>query len=154
MVSFREVNEVANNPADVSWTKKGIELFGNFKVQEQEFNIEVTILEENIFQFKFYRDSQTKLFNDNKFALVVIPTIKNALDYAMDTLNPDVLLFATSDDSKSRKSLYRLNSARIARKYNYYDVSMNSELAKLGYTEFVFGVYRNKEVLNKIIKDL
>lgn len=155
---FLRLNEVAKNPVEIKWKFINDELFGTFNVKSndetQDFEIEATRFEENgVYQFKFYRDKQTKMFNDDKYMFVVVPTIKQALDYAMRKLNPEILVFAASDESKSRKSMYRLEAAKLASKYNYFDITRDKDLEELGFTGFVFGVYKSKDKLMKIINN-
>lgn len=166
-LKFRDfLLEVAKEAVLINWTKKGKELFGKFNVKDQAFSIEITILDKEnttdkdyveVFQFKFYRNNETKMFNDNKYvlgALGVVPTIKVALDYAVKILNPDVLVFAASDNSKARKSLYKLEAAKLASKYKYHDITRNEQLHNLGYAEFVFGLYKSEDIMKKLLKDL
>ena len=122
------LNEAGKSPAEIKWNKKGKNYYGEFFVNEQKFEIEVTIMDNekaNVYQFKFYRDKYTKMFNDNKYSFGVVATIKDALEYIVKYLNPDVLVFAASDDSTTRKALYKLEAAKIASKYNYLDIKVN-----------------------------
>ena len=149
------LNEAGNTPADIKWVKNNKGLFGNFKIKDQIFDIQVTKLDENkfdIFQFKFYRDDETKMFNDMKYAMGVVPTIKVALDYVMSNLKPDGLVFAASDESKTRKALYKLNAAKIATKYKYHDMTKDEKLKEFRFdSDVIFGVSRNKEILSNLL---
>lgn len=161
MQSFREyyrkkLNEAGKDAQKISWNKMNDELQGSFEINEVAFDIEVSKLELDkisAYQFKFYREGKTKMFNDIKYSYKVIPTIKSALDYAMKTLDPDILLFAASDDSVTKKALYKTEASYIATKYNYLDVTRNSDLEKLGFgDDILFGVYRTEDIMKKALE--
>ena len=120
-MKFRDLIEAAKTPTTIVWSKLTHGVFGTFTVKEQKFEIEVTKLDNtaDVYQFKFYRDSKTSMFNDMRYALTVVPTIKHATEYVITTLKPDVLLFASSDNSNARKSMYKAFSEELAKKFKY-----------------------------------
>ncbi|MHB8098174.1 MAG: hypothetical protein ACYDD5_01115 [Sulfuricurvum sp.] len=80
-------------------------------------------------------------------------TIKQALLESMEKLNPDMLLFASSDKSKARISLYKLEAASLATKFNYHDITKSSQLKEYGYgSDVIFGIYRNEDVLKQALE--
>ena len=93
------------------------------------------------------------MFNDMEYALLVVPTIKSALTYAMETLNPDMLVFAASDESSARKSMYKNEANVISKKFKYLNIAGSSTLKEMGYTpDIIFGVYRNEDIMKKAKK--
>lgn len=146
------LDEAGVHPVDVRWTKKGVNLYGEFEVKGQIFDIQVTTLDSDVvvYQFKFYRDGDTKMFNDMIYALSVVPTIKKALDYAMEELNPDIVVFASSDKSIARRSMYKVHAEVVARKYGYLNIVRSETLKDFGYgDDVIFGVYRNEDIMKK-----
>lgn len=155
------LNEVGNQPLPIKWkqtTDNGFHtLTGIFLVDEQPFDISISPLDGDksvVYQFKFYRNGHTHMFNDVKYSFKVLSTLKYALEYAMKKLNPDILVFASVDDSAARKSIYRTMAGYIATKFRYLDITRNEDLQRMGLLgDSIFGVYRNKEVLQNAIKD-
>jgi alkyl hydroperoxide reductase subunit AhpF len=47
----------------------------------------------------------------------VVPTIKVALNYAMDTLKPDIMVFASSDNSEASRSMYKVGAEATSIKH-------------------------------------
>lgn len=152
----RYINEIGNQPLEITWNKQNDIINGEFYIEDQPFNIEFTPLDGNttiIYQFKFYRDGETSLFNDVKYSFKVLSTLKQALSDVMDWLHPDILVFAAVDDSSARKSLYKTMGGYLATKYNYHDITRNQDLIKMGLLgNNIFGIYKNKEILQKDIK--
>lgn len=150
--------EISSEPVAIEWVKKGSELFGKFYIKDQLFDIEVTLLDspvDKVYQFKFYRNNETKMFNDMKYVIGVIPTIKIALDYAVKNLSPNILVFASSDKSKTRIAMYKLEAARIATEFNYHDVTKSQQLLDMGFsTDIIFGIYKSEEILKKSLEEL
>jgi len=139
------LTEAGKTPVEINWIKRHNEWSGSFIIKEQRFEIEITIVETcnkiNIFQFKFFRDKQTKLFNDMKYPFQVYPTIKTALEEFVKTEEPDAIVFAAVEDSKARKEAYKLEGGYLAHKYNYFDVSQIPDLK--GFP--LFGIYKKQE---------
>lgn len=152
------INEAGKSPAEVKWIKKNKNYHGEFFIGEQKFEIAVTLLDNDsvdIYQFKFYRDESTKMYNDVKYAFGVVATIKVALDYIVRLLKPDILVFAASDNSTTRKALYKLEAANLATKYNYFDITRSKDIEEVGLaSDVVFGIYKNKEILKKALSEL
>ena len=156
-MQFRDLLEAAKNPTEIFWYKRKNELFGTFNVKEQKFEIEVTKLDNivDVYQFKFYRDSKTNMFNDMRYALTAVPTIKHAAEYVMTTLKPDVLLFASSDDSNARKSMYKVYSEELAKKFKYNSITTSKTLIDSGFsTDVIFGVYKTEDILNRLLAEI
>lgn len=151
------LNEAGKSPAEIKWNKRGKNYYGEFFVNEQKFEIEVTIIDNekaNVYQFKFYRDKYTKMFNDNKYSFGVVATIKDTLDYIVKHLNPDVLVFAASDDSATRKALYKLEAAKTATKYNYLDITRSKDIEEMGYgSDVIFGIYKTDKILQAVLSE-
>lgn len=152
MGQFREflelLNEAGKEAVEIIWTKKGKNLHGEFVVKDQKFEIEVTLLENksaDVYQFKFYRNKKTKMHDDFKYNFGVVPTIREVLDYCVNLLKPDVLVFASADESSARKSMYKLEAAKIAKKYHYNDLTRSADLVEMGYSsDVIFGIYINQ----------
>ena len=151
------LNEAGKSPAEIKWNKKGKNYYGEFYIGEQKFDIEVTLMDNesaDVYQFKFYRDKYTKMFNDNKYSFGVVATIKEALDYIVKKINPDVLVFAASDDSTTRKALYKLEAAKIASKYNYLDITRSKDIEEMGYGgDVIFGIYKSDKILQSVLSE-
>jgi hypothetical protein len=151
------LNEVGKSPAEIKWNKKGKNYYGEFFVNEQKFEIEVTIMDNekaNVYQFKFYRDNDVKMFNDTKYAFGVVATVKEALDYIVNKLKPDLLVFAASDNSSTRKALYKLEAAKTAAKYHYNSIASSKGLEDAGFSsDIIFGIYKNDEILQAVLSE-
>lgn len=151
------INEADKTAAEIKWIKKNKNYYGEFYVNEQKFEINVTLMDNekaDVYQFKFYRDKSTKMFNDNKYAFGVVATIKEALDYIVKTLKPDILVFAASDDSTTRKALYKLEAARIASKYDYFDITRSKDIEEAGFaSDVIFGIYKNDKILQDVLSE-
>lgn len=153
-MNFRDLLEAGTTPVEITWQTRNNDLFGVFVVKEQKFEIEVTKLDNTVlvYQFKFYRDSKTNMFNDMIYALTVVPTIKSAVHYAIMKLNPDVLLFASSDNSNVRKSMYKMYSEELAKKFKYNSITTSKTLADAGFSnDVIFGVYKTEDMLNQLL---
>lgn len=159
--SNTKINEVGNQPLPIEWkqtTDNGFHtLTGIFFVDEQPFDISVSPLDGNtstVYQFKFYRNGHTHMFNDIKYSFKVLSTLKHALEHAIKELNPDILVFASVDDSAARKSIYKTMAGYISTKFRYLDITRNDDLQQMGLLgDNIFGIYRNEEVLQNAIKD-
>jgi hypothetical protein len=151
------LNEAGKSPAEIKWTKKGKNYYGEFFVNGQKFDIEVTLMDNeaaDVYQFKFYRDNDVKMFNDNKYSFGVVATIKEALDYIVKKINPDVLVFAASDNSITRKELYKLEAAKVALKYNYNSIASSKGLKDAGFeNDVIFGIYKSDKILQAILSE-
>ena len=151
------LNEAGKSPAEIKWNKKGKNYYGEFYTGEQKFDIEVTLMDNesaDVYQFKFYRDNDVKMFNYNKYAFGAVATIKEALDYIVKNLKPDVLVFAASDDSTTRKALYKLEAAKIASKYNYLDITRSKDIEEMGYGgDVIFGIYKSDKILQSVLSE-
>ena len=138
---FKDIFEAAKNPVNISWDKKGNRWHGFFDVHHQEFEIIInkyySCKNSYIYQFKFFRDDESKIFNDNKYHFIVYATIKHALHEYVKETKPDILLFAAADESKARISMYRLEASNLASKYHYHDLTKISED-----NDIVFGIYK------------
>ena len=143
------INEAGKDPAEIKWIKKNKNYHGEFFINGQKFEIDVTLMDNekaDAYQFKFYRDKSTKIFNDVKYAFGVVATIKDALDYIVKTIKPDILVFAASDDSSARKALYKLEAAQVATKYRYNSIASSRGLEEAGFaSDVIFGIYVNDE---------
>ena len=153
MITFIDyLNETGNSPMVINWVKNSSEWKGTFTVNskstQQEFEIVISKLEEcngvDIIQFKFFKDNSTKQSNDNKYMWGVLSTVKKALYDYIEEMSPSMLLFASSDNSNFRKAIYKLESAKLATKFDYYDVS---KLDGVQDADVLFGIYKNKEYL-------
>lgn len=151
------LNEAGKTASEIKWNKKSKNYYGEFYIGEQKFDIEVTLTDNeaaDVYQFKFYRDKYTKMFNDNKYSFGVVATIKEALDYIVKNLKPDVLVFAASDDSTIRKALYKLEAAKIASKYNYLDITRSKDIEEMGYGgDVIFGIYKSDKILQSVLSE-
>ena len=151
------LNEAGKSPAEIKWNKKGKNYYGEFYIGEQKFDIEVTLMDNesaDVYQFKFYRDNDVKMFNDNKYAFGVVATIKEALDYIVNKIKPDVLVFAASDNSATRKALYKLEAAKVADKYKYNSIASSKGLKDAGFdNDVIFGIYKNDKILQDILSE-
>lgn len=151
------INEAGKSPAEIMWNKRGKNYYGEFFVNEQKFEIEVTLMgneKADVYQFKFYRENDVKMFNDNKYAFGVVATIKDALDYIVNKLKPDLMVFAASDNSDARKALYKLESAKIANKYNYKSIASSKGLEEAGFSsDVIYGIYKNDEILQAVLSE-
>lgn len=155
---FRDfINEAGKTAAEIKWVKKNKNYYGVFYINEQKFEINVTLMDNekaDVYQFKFYRDKSTKMFNDTKYAFGVVATIKEALDYIVKTLKPDILVFAASDDSTARKALYKLEAARIASKYDYFDITRSKDIKEAGFaSDIIFGICKNDKILQDVLSE-
>ena len=151
------MNEAGKSPVEVKWVKKNKNYHGEFFINEQKFEIDVTLMDNekaDVYQFKFYRDKSTKIFNDIKYAFGVVATIKEALDYIVKIIKPDILVFAASDDSNARKALYKLEAAKIATKYNYLDITRSKDIEEAGFaSDVIFGIYKNDKILQDVLSE-
>ena len=151
------INEAGKTAAEIKWIKKNKNYYDEFYVNAQKFEINVTLMDNekaDVYQFKFYRDKSTKMFNNNKYAFGVVATIKEALDYIVKTLKPDILVFAASDDSTTRKALYKLEAARIATKYDYFDITRSKDIEEAGFaSDVIFGIYKNDKILQDVLSE-
>lgn len=162
MGQFKEflelLSEAGKEAVEIKWNKKGKNLYGEFLVKDQKFEIEVTLMDNkaaDVYQFKFYRDKKTKMHDDFKYNFSVVPTIREALDYSVNLLKPDVLVFASSDESSARKSMYKLEAAKIAKKYHYNDLTRNSDLVEMGYSsDVIFGIYKSDEIITALLNEI
>lgn len=160
--SFLEfLNEVGDQPYDIIWDRNNINLNGKFYIDNIEFNIAMTPLHDDtgndikIYQFKFYRGKEIKMFCDVKYNFKVFSTIKRGLYYAMKEIMPDILVFAASDENKARKALYKTAAGGLAGYFNYHDITRDSDLIimKQVFGDVVFGVYKNKEIMALALQD-
>ena len=151
------LNEAGKSPVEIKWNKKGKNYYGEFYIGEQKFDIEVTLMDNesaDVYQFKFYRDNDVKMFNDNKYSFGVVATIKEALDYIVNKIKPDVLVFAASDNSATRKELYKLEAARVASKYKYNSIANSKGLKDAGFdNDIIFGIYKSDKILQDILSE-
>ena len=151
------LNEAGKTAAEIKWNKKNKDYYGEFHISGQKFDIEVTLMDNelaDVYQFKFYRDKYTKMFNDNKYAFGVVATIKEALDYIVKKIKPDILVFAASDDSTARKALYKLEAAKIASKYDYLDITRSKDIEEMGYGgDVIFGIYKSDKILQSVLSE-
>jgi hypothetical protein len=155
---FRDfINEAGKTAAEIKWVKKNKNYYGVFYINEQKFDVEVTLMgneKADVYQFKFYRDNDVKMFNDNKYAFGVVATIKEALDYIVRIIKPDMLVFAASDNSSTRKALYKLEAARVAEKYKYNSIASSKGLEEAGFaSDVIFGIYKNDEILQDVLSE-
>ena len=150
------LNEAGKSPAEIKWNKKGKNYYGEFYTGEQKFDIEVTLMDNesaDVYQFKFYRDNDVKMFNDNQYAFGVA-TIKEALDYIVNKIKPDVLVFAASDNSATRKALYKLEAAKVADKYKYNSIASSKGLKDAGFdNDVIYGIYKSDKILQDILSE-
>lgn len=158
MSLFRDfMNEAGKDPAEIKWVKKNKNYYGEFFINDQKFDIEVTLMDNkkaNVYQFKFYRNEDVKMFNDVKYAFGVAATIKEALDYIVKKINPDVLVFAASDNSAARKALYKLEAAKVASKYKYNSIASSRGLEEAGFaSDVIFGIYKNDKILQDVLDE-
>ncbi len=151
------LNEAGKTASEIKWNKKNKNYYGQFYIGEQKFEIEVTIMDNetaDVYQFKFYRNSDVKMFNDNKYAFGVVATIKEALDYIVSTIKPDILVFAASDNSSARKELYKLEAAKVAVKYKYNSIASSKGLKDAGFdNDVIFGIYKNDKILQDVLSE-
>lgn len=151
------LNEAGKSPAEIKWNKKSKNYYGEFFVNEQKFDIEVTLMDNesaDVYQFKFYRDNDVKMFNDYKYSFGVVATIKEALDYIVKKINPDVLVFASSDNSVTRKELYKLEAAKVADKYKYNSIASSKGLKDAGFeNDVIFGIYKSDKILQAVLSE-
>ena len=151
------INEAGKSPVEVKWTKKNKNYNGEFFIGEQKFEIEVTLMDNEtaeVYQFKFYRNSDVKMYNDVKYAFGVVATIKEALDYIVKTIKPDMLVFAASDNSAARKALYKLGAAKVADKYKYNSIASSKGIEEAGFaSDVIFGIYKNEEILKNVLSE-
>lgn len=151
------INEAGKTPAEIKWVVKNKNYYGEFFINEQRFTIEVTLMgneKAEVYQLKFYRNEDVKMFNDIKYAYGVVATIKQALDYIVKTLKPDILVFASSDDSSARKALYKLEAAKVANKYKYNSIASSKGLEEAGFTsDVIFGIYKNDKTLQDVLSE-
>ena len=151
------LNEAGKSPAEIKWNKKGKNYYGEFYTGEQKFDIEVTLMDNesaDVYQFKFYRDNDVKMFNDNKYAFGGVATIKEALDYIVNKIKPDVLVLAASDNSATRKALYKLEAAKVADKYKYNSIASSKGLKDAGFdNDVIYGIYKSDKILQDILSE-
>ena len=151
------INEAGKGPVEVKWIKKNKNYNGEFFIGEQKFEIEVTLMDNEtaeVYQFKFYRNSDVKMYNDVKYAFGAVATIKEALDYIVKTIKPDMLVFAASDNSAARKALYKLEAARVAEKYKYNSIASSKGIEEAGFaSDVIFGIYKNEEILKNVLSE-
>ena len=151
------INEAGKDPAEIKWVKKNKNYHGEFFINGQKFEIDVTLMDNekaDAYQFKFYRNDDVKMFNDVKYAFGVVATIKEALDYIVKTIKPDILVFAASDNSAARKALYKLEAAKIATKYNYLDITRSKDIEEAGLaSDIIFGIYKNDKILQDALDE-
>ena len=158
MSLFRDfMNEAGKNSAEVKWVKKNKNYHGEFFINEQKFEIDVTLMENekaDVYQFKFYRDNDVKMFNNNKYAFGVVATIKEALDHIVNKIKPEVLVFAASDNSATRKALYKLEAAKVADKYKYNSIASSKGLRDAGFdSDIIYGIYITDKVLQDVLSE-
>lgn len=145
------LTEAGKNAAVVKWIKKQNEWFGKFNINNIEYNIEAYTnndidVDFDIWEFKFFKDKIiTKITGDFKTHFILVPTISKAFEDFVKEKKPDCVLFLASDESKSRKSLYKQNSDSIASKYNYYSVNPH-----IGEHDMLFGICKDKSMIQEI----
>ena len=151
------LNEAGKTASEIKWEKNSKNYYGEFYIGEQKFDIEVTLMDNEtaeVYQFKFYRNNDVKMFNDNKYAFGVVATIKEALDYIVNKIKPDVLVFAASDNSTARKELYKLEAAKIAVKYKYNSIASSKGLKDAGFdNDIIYGIYKSDKILQDILSE-
>jgi hypothetical protein len=120
---WSKVNDAFNNPVEIRWIDKEVELIGLFSVNNKVYNILCKNVGSNIWTFKFYHfidnELSPRLTNDYKNSFKVLPTIKIAFEYLISEKSPNSIIFGSLDKSEGRKKLYNSFSIDISKKYNY-----------------------------------
>ena len=154
-----KINEVGDRPYPVTWENQGDNLYGKFYLDDIEFNIRMTPLWDDtgndikIYQFKFSRGKDgMEAFGDFKYNFKVFSTIQMGLYYCMDIINPDILVFSTSDHNRARKEIYKTAATYLLTRYHYYNAKNNSnpQISNM-FSDELFCVYRNEEVINQAL---
>lgn len=129
-----EIREGLDNPVDIRWVDKGIELGGFFVVNDKTYSIICKDKGDNIWTYKFYRfdDIDKKLSpdltKDNKNVFRVLPTVELGLSYLIDIKNLSGLIYGALDRSEGRKKLYHSFSEKLADKYGFiYNTSRSDD---------------------------
>ena len=145
------LTEAGKNAVKVKFKKSKHRWEATFEVKDIEYNIEAYTNDDldvdfEIREFKFYKDKSTaEITGDFKTHFALVPTIIAAFDEFVKEKKPDCVLFLAVDSSKSRKSLYKVNSDSVASKYDYY--SINPMLPK---NNMLFGICKEKRMIDDV----
>ncbi len=107
---IKNVDEAFNTHVEVEWEKIDSILKGKFFVNDTEYKIISEIIIHDFMSFKF------KAFINNEFTmnltnrgsdkLQVIPTIRKSLEFILDDVSPNGVVFGATDESNGRKMIY------------------------------------------------
>lgn len=101
--------EAYNNPLKIDWNI-GPPLTGSFKVLDLDYKIysEVIINGFMTYKFKYKKDQvySDEILNKTEYKISVIPTIKSGIDFILNDISPNGVIFAAMDESKGRKNIY------------------------------------------------
>lgn len=101
--------EAYNTPVDIDW-EIGPPLVGRFKVLDLDYKIYSDVVINGFMTYKFkYKKDETysdQLLNKGGYKISVIPTIKSGLDFILNDIKPNGVIFSALDESKGRKNIY------------------------------------------------
>lgn len=107
---IKKIDEAFQTSVPVEWSKIGTTLYGKFLIKENEFKIisEVIIHGFMTFKFKAFHDKKftTEMTNRGTDTIQLIPTIKESLEFILNDVSPNGIVFGATDDSKGRKYIY------------------------------------------------
>lgn len=90
-------------PLNIDW-EIGPPLVGRFKVMDLEYKIYSDLVINGFMNFKYKKGDQ--LLNKEGYKISVIPTIKSGIDFILNNINPNGVIFVAMDESKGRKNIY------------------------------------------------
>lgn len=116
--------EAYNTSLNIDWNYVNNILIGDFEVQDLKYKIYSEVIINNFmtFKFKVEKDNKysSKLLNSDKpYKISVIPTIKTAIEFVLNTISPNGLIFGALDDSKGRKMIYRFCKDYVSKSKDY-----------------------------------
>ena len=101
--------DVYNTPVNINW-EIGPPLVGRFKVSDLDYKIYSEVIINGFMTYKFkYKKNDTysdQLLNNGNYKISVIPTIKSGIDFILNEIKPNGVIFSALDDSMGRKNIY------------------------------------------------
>ena len=96
-------------PLNIDW-EIGPPLVGRFKVMDLEYKIYSDLVINGFMTYKFkYKKGDVysdQLLNKEGYKISVIPTIKSGIDFILNNITPNGVIFVAMDESKGRKNIY------------------------------------------------
>lgn len=155
-----ELNEVTKRVADVKWKSEFGSGTGEFKVQDEDYEIEFDNVDTDGFKvrgIKFYRvlhNQRITTYTESKEPLTVMLTMKNEVQKYLEKLKPDIFGFMGKLSEVPRLRHYERLLNQLAGLYPIYKLAFMED--KGGERIFVLvntdkvGETVNSKILNKL----